>query len=56
MSNLQIYYHFKLDFTKSGPAYMRQVINPRHQTLLAQLVAEPGALLQNSLVENLNMT
>ena len=56
MSNLQTHYHFKLDFTKNGPGYMRQVIDPRHQTLLALLVAEPGALLQNSLVENLNMT
>ena len=27
MSNLQAYYHFKLDFQKSGPTYRRQVVN-----------------------------
>ena len=32
MSNLQTYYHFKLDL-KSGPTYGRQVVNLRHQTM-----------------------
>ena len=31
MSNLQTYYHFKLDFQKSGQTYRGQVVNPRHQ-------------------------
>ena len=31
MSNPQNYYHFKLDFQKSGPTYKRQLVNPRHQ-------------------------
>ena len=30
MSNLQIYYHFKLDFQKSGPTYRRQVEMHKH--------------------------
>ena len=27
MSNLQTYYHFKLDFQKSGPIFRGQVVN-----------------------------
>ena len=34
MSNLQTYYHFKLDFQK-----VDQVVNPRHQTPQGQSVA-----------------
>ena len=32
MSNLQTYYHFKLDFQKVDQTYRVQVVNPRHQT------------------------
>ena len=35
MSNLQTYYHFKLDFQKVN----QQVVNPRHQTPQGQSVA-----------------
>ena len=42
MSNLQTYYHFKLDLKKSGPTYRVQVVNPRHQTPQGQSVAKPG--------------
>ena len=41
MSNLQTYYHFKLDFEKVD----QQVVNPRHQTLQGQSVAKPGTSL-----------
>ena len=40
MSNLQPYYHFKLDLQKSGPTYWGQVVNPRHQTPQGQSVAK----------------
>ena len=53
MSNLQTQYHFKIGFQKkSGPTYRRQVVNLRYQTLQGQLVAKPGILLWNILVEN----
>ena len=45
MSNLQTYYHFKLDFQKSGPTYRGQVVNLRHQTPQGQSVAKPGTPL-----------
>ena len=32
MSNLQTYYHFKLDLKKTRQTYIRLVVNPRHQT------------------------
>ena len=38
MSNLQTYYHFKLDFQKVD----QPVVNPRHQTPQGQSVAKPG--------------
>ena len=41
MSNLQTYYHFKLDL-KKGPKYTGQVVSPRHQTPQGQSVAKPG--------------
>ena len=44
MSNLQNYYHFKLDFQKSGPTswtYRGQVVDPCHQTPQGQSVAKP---------------
>ena len=56
MSNLQTYYHFKLDFKKSGPTYRGQVVNPRHQPPQGQSVAKPGTPLWNILVGNVNMT
>ena len=49
MSNLQTYYHFKLDYQKSGPTYRGQVVNPRHQTPQGQSVAKPGTPLQHIL-------
>ena len=45
MPNLQTYYHFKLDFSKSGPTYKGQVVNPWHQTPQGQSVAKPGTPL-----------
>ena len=45
MSNLQNYYHFKLDLQKNGPTYRGQVINPRHQSPQGQSVAKPGTPL-----------
>ena len=42
MSNLQIYYHFKLDLKKWTNI---QVVNPRHQTPQAQSDAKPGTPL-----------
>ena len=56
MSNLQTYYHFKLNFQKSGLTYRGQVVNPRYQTPQGQSVAKPGTPLQNILVGNVNMT
>ena len=41
MSNLQTYYHFKLDFQKVD----QQVVNPRHQTPQGQSIAKPGTPL-----------
>ena len=41
MSNLQTYYHFKLDFQKVD----QQMVNPRHQTPQGQSVAKPGTSL-----------
>ena len=55
MSNLQTYYHFKLDFQKNVPTYIRQVVNPRHQTPQGQSFAKPGTPLYNILVGNVNM-
>ena len=45
MSNLQTYYHLKLDFQKNGQTYRRQVVNPWHQTPQGQSVAKPGTPL-----------
>ena len=42
MSNLRTYYHFKLDFRKSGPTYRRQVVNPGNQTPQGESVAKFG--------------
>ena len=42
MSNLQTYYHFKLDFQKVD---QRTVDNPRHQTPQGPPVAKPGTPL-----------
>ena len=43
MSNLQTYYHFKLDFQKVDQ--QQQVVNPQHQTPQGQSVAKPGTPL-----------
>ena len=44
MSNLQTYYHFKLDFQKvdqhTGGKWL--LVNPRNQTPQGQSVAKPG--------------
>ena len=45
MSNLQTYYHFKLDFQKRGPTYRGQAVNRRHQTPQGKSVAKPGTPL-----------
>ena len=46
MSNLQTYYHFKLDFQKVVQhTGVNQVVNPRHQTQQGQSVAKPGTPL-----------
>ena len=47
MSNLQTYYHFKLDFQKVDQLITEpsQVVNPRHQTPQGQSVAKPGTPL-----------
>ena len=47
MSNLQTYYHFKLDFQKVGqhPRHQTKVVNPRHQTPQGQSVAKLGTPL-----------
>ena len=45
MSNLQIYYHFKLDLKKVDQHTGGQVVNPRHQTPQAQSDAKPGTPL-----------
>ena len=45
MSNLQTYYHFKLDFQKVDQHTDGQVVNPRHQTPQGQSVAKPGTPL-----------
>ena len=37
MSNLQTHYPFKL-ISKSGPTYMRQVVNPLHQARQGQIM------------------
>ena len=42
MSNLQTYYHFKLDFQKVD---QQQVVNPRHQTPQGQSIVKPGTPL-----------
>ena len=44
-SNLQIYYHFQLDFQKVDQHTGGQVVNPRHQTPQGQSVAKPGTPL-----------
>ena len=36
---------FWIRFPKSGPTYMGQVVNPRHQTPQGQSVAKPGTPL-----------
>ena len=36
---------FQTRFPKRGPTYMRQVVNPWHQTLQGQSVAKPGTSL-----------
>ena len=41
MSNLQTFYHFKLDLQKVN----QKVVNPRHQTPQGQSVAKPGTPL-----------
>ena len=51
MTNLQTYYHFKLDFQR-----VDQVVNPRHQTPQGQSVTKSGTPLLNILVENVSMT
>ena len=45
MSNLQTYYHLKLDFQTVDQHTGRQVVNPRHQTPQGQSVAKPGTPL-----------
>ena len=45
MSNLQTYYHFKLDFQKVDQHTGGLVVNPRHQTPQGQSVAKPGTPL-----------
>ena len=45
MSNLQTYYHFKVDFQKVDQDTGGQVVNPRHQTPQGQSVAKPGTSL-----------
>ena len=45
MSNLQTYYHFKLDFQKMDQQTWGEVVNPRHQTPQEQSVAKPGTPL-----------
>ena len=45
MSNLQTYYHSKLDFQKVDQHTGGQVVNPRHQTPQGQSVAKPGTPL-----------
>ena len=45
MSNLQNYYHFKLDFRKVDQHTWGQVVNPQHQTPKGQSVAKPGTPL-----------
>ena len=45
MSNLQTYYHFKLDFQKVDQHTGVLVVNPRHQTPQGQSVAKPGTPL-----------
>ena len=44
MSNLQAYYHFKLDFQKVEQ-HTGGKVNPRHQTPQGQSVAKPGTPL-----------
>ena len=45
MSNLQTYFHLKLDFQKVDQKYRRQVVDPRHQTPQGQSVAKHGTPL-----------
>ena len=47
---------FKIRFPKGGPTYMRQVVNPRHQTPQRQSVGKPETPLQNIQVELLDVT
>ena len=42
---------FKIRIPKGGPTCRRQVVNPRHQTLQGQSVANPETPLQNIQVE-----
>ena len=45
MSNLQTYYHFKLDFQKVDQKYGRQWVNSQHQIPQGQSIAKPGTPL-----------
>ena len=45
----------KARFPKFGLTYIRQWVNPRHQTLQGQSVAMPVTFLQNILIVNLDM-
>ena len=56
ISNLQTYYHLKLDFQKVDQHTGGKWFNPRHQTPQGQSIAKPGMPLWNILVGNVNMT
>ena len=55
ISNLQTYYHFKIDFQKVDQPTGGQEVNSWHQTPQGQSVAKPGSPLEIILVGNVNI-